>query len=80
MTAAMKPSAFTTTLLAAAIASAMPAAAQEKKQASARTTAYQTSVSQEQLRSTSRRLKGEMVALLNEFCQYKAASGELKKL
>lgn len=76
----MRHPAFTTTLLAAALASAVPVSAQEKKEASAKTTAYQTSVSQEQLRSTTRRLKGEMVALLDEFGQYQAASGELKKL
>ncbi|WAC20797.1 hypothetical protein OVA24_05300 [Luteolibacter sp. SL250] len=67
-------------LFAGLIASALPAAAQEKKERSVQTTAYQTSVSQEQLRATTRRLKGEMAGLLEEFSRYQAASGELKKL
>lgn len=46
----------------------------------AKTTAYQTSVSQEQLRSMTQRLKGEMGELLDEFGQFQTASDELGKL
>jgi|GEM_PF-5784474 len=67
-------------LFAGLFASSIPAVAQEKKERSVQTTAYQTSVSQEQLRATTRRLKGEMAGLLEEFSRYQAASGELKKL
>lgn len=64
-------------LIAGLSASLFPASAKEQ---SVQTSAYQTSVSQEQLRATTRRLKGEMDGLLEEFGRYQAASGELKKL
>lgn len=54
--------------------------AQEKPEATAKTTAYQSSLSQEQLRATSRRTKAEMVALLDEYGRYHVASAELKRL
>lgn len=76
----MKPPIASHFLIAGLIASTFPAVAQEKKERSVQTTAYQTSVSQEQLRATTRRLKGEMAGLLEEFSRYQAASGELKKL
>jgi len=52
----------------------------EEKGSSLKTTAYQTSVSQEQLRGSTRRLKDEMINLLDEFSQYQAASTELQRL
>jgi len=76
----MKNPTVTTLLVASAFAAITPGFAQENKEASAKTTAYQTSVSQEQLRATTRRLKGEMIGLLDEFGQYQAAGGELTKL
>ncbi|MBC8127920.1 MAG: hypothetical protein H8M99_12335 [Gloeobacteraceae cyanobacterium ES-bin-144] len=46
----------------------------------AKTTAYQGSVSQEQLRGMTQRLKTDMTTLLDEFGQYSAAAEDLKKL
>jgi hypothetical protein len=71
---------FTHALILTLLAGAAPLSAQEKKETNAKTTAYQTSVSQEQLRGNTRRLKTEMIALLEEYSQYQAASGELGKL
>jgi len=77
----MKPPIVSHFLFAGLCASSiLPAGAQEKKERSIQTSAYQTSVSQEQLRATTRRLKGEMAGLLDEFSRYQAASGELRKL
>lgn len=45
-----------------------------------RTTAYQSSVSQEQLRLASQRLKQEMIALAGEYSGYQAAAPEVAKL
>ena len=68
----------TTALIVTSSLVAGISAAQEPH--SAKTTAYQTSVSQEQLRASTRRLKTEMVGLLDEYGQYQAATGELAKL
>jgi len=46
----------------------------------AKTAAYQNSVSQENLRAMTKRLKAEMVGLLDEFDQYQTAADDLKKL
>ena len=59
-------------LVVALLAGILPVSAQEKKESNAKTAAYQTSVSQEQLRSNTRRLKLEMISLLDEYSQYQA--------
>jgi hypothetical protein len=75
----MKHKTATTAFIATAFLAAGHLPAQEKADA-AKTAAYQTSVSQEQLKSMTKRLKTEMLGLLDEFNQYQIASGELGKL
>jgi hypothetical protein len=65
-----------TVLIAAALGFHLPAAADD----ATRTAAYQSSVSQEQLRSASQRLKQEMVALAEEFGACRSAASEVAGL
>jgi hypothetical protein len=52
----------------------------EDKAPDVKTDAYRTSLSQEQLRSDTTRVKAELGALLEEYGQYRAAAPELAKL
>ena len=69
----------TTAIISANFLAAGSPMAQDKA-AGFKQTAYRTSVSQEQMRVASRRLKGEMSELLEEFGQYQSASVELATL
>lgn len=59
--------------------SAIPAPAADKP-ADAKTIAYRDSLSQEQLRSDTTRVKGELDALMREYGTYRAAAPEMERL
>ncbi|MEA3208662.1 MAG: hypothetical protein QOE70_1719 [Chthoniobacter sp.] len=75
----MHPPPLTTPLLLCAILAAPNLWAAEPEP-NVKTTAYQTSVAQEQLRGNARRLKEEMLGLLGEFSEYRSAGPELARL
>lgn len=59
--------------------SSIPALAEDKP-ADAKTNAYRDSLSQEQLRSDTTRVKGELDALMEEYGTYRAAAPEMERL